>query len=933
MRESFLKIFVFPLLGIFSFLSISCDFESPSEFEMPTWYVDIQLPLLQERYDLEGMVDSVQIFLTPDSGMQLVFEDTLPSTSIDPDWLEVPVGVEIVYAGTPTNSPSLAVVVDTVINVSIPFTPDSLIDIFGEIFPVPPASDRQILAETWNNIVAAFDTTLPAQQIDLPEIDENELPAFITEVSGVMIQDDGNSDSSYFFSSITNNGMLTEVTDTRFIMLTGASTSPDTLANHEKSTVTKDEVFARTTKIGGQQLKEPIRMLFDFDVSSHPNNEDILTISAGDSVQVNFQIRIRIAGVDTAVVEIAEYNMPTELAPVRFPSTIEIYSGVFDTGTSSGINEIAISNLYSSYPFYMDFIMNFRNFVPPPSGGDSVKVDTALFKDYATYSETFLIDGYTFSNPAGADSALSKLVIDLTARLRAQTAYIPLDGSELGNMTINVAVERLHFGSLEANIIKSFPPSVQDIDGMPSGFSGMTFTAVQFEFDMVNQIDLPVALDVDMIGVNTIGDTSQVAVRAAIAQPSDYGSDSTKTIIRLSKLGTTVLSYATANASTWTDSVTTPPAEGTSTIVDLMSFNPATITVNSASRIDGRGDIIAGATIGGTYRMIAPFEVRMDSMTFIPVARTPIDEVDHSTRNRIRSTLSHAALTTHVVNSIVDGELSILHSNSIFFPLDTTTEMLAIYRDTLIAHEDLLEGEDLYVVTNCEAMNLDSGDVYIFNVMDDFSKCVDGLVYLVKSSGSSVDTLVSYIDTLTTIILPKPTRFYGTAPPVYGSASTPGDTTHSSIMSAEKIRLLTDFGDHFVVPRFRLNGDTLAFLSTSDNIDVTSTLTFRISSTGMLEEAQDEIVITYPNGGETLSKGQNSVIRWKTFGEISTVKIGYYNVNPDSTITNFSIASDTANVDSFLWSVPDATLNKVRIYISDLNSSVSDSSGWFFKIE
>ncbi|HJL79353.1 MAG TPA: hypothetical protein QF355_08645, partial [Candidatus Marinimicrobia bacterium] len=70
---------------------------------MPTWYVDIQLPLLQERYDLEGMVDSVQIFLTPDSGMQLVFEDTLPSTSIDPDWLEVPVGAEIVYAGTPTN--------------------------------------------------------------------------------------------------------------------------------------------------------------------------------------------------------------------------------------------------------------------------------------------------------------------------------------------------------------------------------------------------------------------------------------------------------------------------------------------------------------------------------------------------------------------------------------------------------------------------------------------------------------------------------------------------------------------------------------------------------------------------------------------------------------------------------------------------------------
>ena len=131
MREFFLKLFVFPFLGLFSFFSVSCDFESPSEFEMPTWYVDIKLPLLQERYYLEGMVDSVQIFLTPDSGMQLVFEDTLPSTSIDPHWLEVPVGAEIVYAGRPENSPSVEVIVDT-INVSIPFTPDSLTDIFGE---------------------------------------------------------------------------------------------------------------------------------------------------------------------------------------------------------------------------------------------------------------------------------------------------------------------------------------------------------------------------------------------------------------------------------------------------------------------------------------------------------------------------------------------------------------------------------------------------------------------------------------------------------------------------------------------------------------------------------------------------------------------------------------------------------------------------------
>ncbi len=121
MRESFLKIFVFPFLGIFSFFSVSCDFESPSEFEMPTWYVDIQLPLLQERYDLEGMVDSVQIFPSSDSmGMQLVFEDSLPTTSIDSDWLEVAVNQSIEFETVPVMNPELSIDVTIDTSITIP---------------------------------------------------------------------------------------------------------------------------------------------------------------------------------------------------------------------------------------------------------------------------------------------------------------------------------------------------------------------------------------------------------------------------------------------------------------------------------------------------------------------------------------------------------------------------------------------------------------------------------------------------------------------------------------------------------------------------------------------------------------------------------------------------------------------------------------------
>ena len=926
----------------------ACDFQNPSDFETPTWFIDLKIPLVQEKYTLDGIVDNKQIFSTDDSlGMQLIFEDTLPKTSIDASYLEVDVGAEIEYEGTPQTAPSLTVIVDTTIDVTIPFTPGLLTDINGIPFTIPPTDDQQIFASTWNDILAVFDTTFPAVEIPLPSIDESELPEFITEVSGVMIQADGSSDSSFFFSSITNDGMLTDITNARFSMITGSSVSPDTLADHEQNTVVKDETFTRSTLIGDQQIKDAIRILFDFDVAAHTNETDTLTINAGDLIQVNFAIRIRIAGVDEAVVEIAEYDMPAELPPVTFPSTVEIYSGIFKTGTAFGINEIAISNLKSTYPFYMDFIMNFRNFVPPSTGGDSVKVDTVLFEDYTTYSKTFAIDGYTFLNPEGADSALSELTIDLTARLQAQTAFIPLDGSELGNMTINVEVQELHFESLIANIVESFPPSDQNIAGMPTGFTGMAFTGVQFEFDMVNQIDLPVKLDVDMVGYNTLGDSSTVEVRATIARPSDYNSDSTRTIIRMSKIGTTVLSYATTDAPAWTDSTTTPPSEGTSTIVDLLSFNPARMIVRSAARIDGRGTIVAGAGIGGTYRMVAPFEVKMDPMTFISVTETPIEEMAHDVRNRIRSSLIYSELTSTVTNSIpVAGEISILLSNKNLFPLDTTREMLSIFRDSLAVQEPGWSATDsLYVVNKCARLNPDSSaeDLYIFSVMNDFTECVDGIVYLVKYNALGKDTVISYVDTLLKVILPEPAAFYSDTSTVGhpGQVATPGVISYSSIIDTNDLFLLTDYGNHYTAPRFHLNGTNgeSVYLTTQDYIDIRTFLVFRLSSTGMFSSAPDEIVMLYPNGGETLTSGEEYYIKWKTYGTVATVDVDVAIGNNTSDDDWEAIASDEENVDSLSWT-PTTESDSIRIRIRDPDSyneqtgkyKTEDISGWYFSV-
>ena len=96
------------------------------------------------------------------------------------------------------------------------------------------------------------------------------------------------------------------------------------------------------------------------------------------------------------------------------------------------------------------------------------------------------------------------------ATLPAQSAKIPLDGTDMGALSLKVILEKLHFESIEANIIQEFPATTFTIEGMPLGFSGMEFPDVKLEIEMLNGIRLPVILDFDMIGVNQKNETLKV---------------------------------------------------------------------------------------------------------------------------------------------------------------------------------------------------------------------------------------------------------------------------------------------------------------------------------------------------------------------------------------------------------------------------------------
>ena len=668
---------------------------------------------------------------------------------------------------------------------------------------------------------------------------------------------------------------------------------------------------------------------------------NLITIEKGDSVQANIEIALKITGIDSAVASIAETEIPLDIPEILFPSVAEIFSGKLKSPSAADVNEIKINKIESGYPANVDFLMNFRNF-KPTAGKDSVKVDTALKKG-ASFSKIYNIDGYTFYNPAGQDSLISKLNIETSAKLKSQKTSIPLDGSDFGGMEVDVGMKGLHFESLEANVIQEFPPTEFSIAGMPLGFSGMKFVDTKLEIEMNNGIRLPVVLDFDMVGVNQEGDTSKVNALSTLGSPSQKG-DTTKTIVRLSDLGTTTLKYKAPASIQYYDSTTIAAKNNETTIVELMSSNPATFTVKSRARIDGRGTLEDGMHIGGKYRMLAPFEVIMEPMTFISVTNTPVQEMNYENRNRIRSTLQSASMLFSVENKIpIAGDLSMLMSNLELFPLDTTVSALRNFKDSLVVKKNWLSSDSVYIVSKCDSLNPASSSIFIFDVMTDFSECINGLSYLVKSSMGS-DTVISYVDTLLKIPLPEPKSFHVvTNSGVHaGQVREAGTITYSSPLSKERVRLMTDPGQPYMAPRFFLKGSDgkRVYLTTGDYLDINSSVTFSLSSTGMGAPAPNEIVIKFPNGGESIDKDTEVSIKWKTYGSIPKVDLAYFSgSDPDMEKDDgwINISTEIANADSFSWTPSSTTgltsaKDSLRIRVKSSDGKIRDMSGWYFSV-
>ena len=73
----------------------ACDFDIPEKFEMPTWYLDLKIPLVQTRYQMVDISDSTSgIFIADDSlGFEIIQQGDMTEAAI-PDWEPVPINLE-----------------------------------------------------------------------------------------------------------------------------------------------------------------------------------------------------------------------------------------------------------------------------------------------------------------------------------------------------------------------------------------------------------------------------------------------------------------------------------------------------------------------------------------------------------------------------------------------------------------------------------------------------------------------------------------------------------------------------------------------------------------------------------------------------------------------------------------------------------------------
>ncbi len=687
-------------------LITSCDFQEIEPFEMPSWNWPLSFPLLEEKYTFSGMGVTYDSTL----GQYINAEgDTAVNNNIYFNPEDSTIFIE--FSANLMGDDGQAAGVDESFSQYFEIESMDLGDLESvEIDPIefPPVSEPTSVGmeltsfpdpfEAFNDPYNFFPDFYTNEFVPLTEnftvpIPLDDLPLF-ESVDHITI-DDG------LISVTVSNTFPFNISYIELTFETGGVVifSPEFVDIEPDSSLTKSLPM---TSESTQDFGESVQINYTMDIDPQigdttcvefndpagdgvPNVDDVATcgiLNTGWGLESDLSgyeflmdITFEINNVYSITGMTVEEEM-SEQTNIELPENdlVNVVGGkITDTTSVGSINSLALNltnNLFAPITFSMEF-PNFHD-----ADGNTLSVDTDLpIGDQ--YIDNLSFGGKYLGNPDNPGNTIESLEVNTQITIEPYLATILL--ASPGGFDINqisVSTIELEYVTAVVDTLDFETPSMEIAD-IPSGFAGFEFANLSLEFNIFNQIGIPVQLDLELTGFKETGESVTIVIDPELSYNNvdqdndlviDEGAsiqDTAWTKVILDKFGQTTEKYQ-RNKSNWTwELVSSYFEEKAATILDVMTIAPDGMLVNGGAFINGNGILAPETYVWGDFTMIAPLSFLFtEDISFIPADPTVLDSMDASTRSKIDSALVIAEMTMDITNSIpFGGDISLLVSN------------------------------------------------------------------------------------------------------------------------------------------------------------------------------------------------------------------------------------------------------------------------------
>ena len=643
-----------------------CLIESP---ESPTWEVNLAIPLIDEKYPLSDLVgpiagDSSNGFIDLDSLdiLRLNVRDTIGTIELDESRLTVR-GIGLI----------------SVSEVIGPLTLNNLGD--DQVF------ESQTLSSMSEAVAAAPNgTSVPVPGFSLSPIDND---VAITDVEEATIEQGIIRISIYNgFIDAPNSGIpLTNMQ----IVLTDVNNTVIGTALYDR--IGPDSTETRDIDLAGKSFVVPLTTTTTGESPGTSNFEINSASKAG-------KIRVTVQFIGPFIASRVKGNIPStnikisESIPLAISGSTELISGRFSSKTDEMI--LTINNglqvpLSASLllPNFIDFTTNLPETVIwdsiPPGGSETQRVD---------------LRGDSLTNPAGEFPLTNiEYIFEATTLSPGSSSII----SEDDDIELVIVLDTLRFLRWKANFDETIPTTETNIKDMPEGFAGISLEDVRLILNLHNTISVPMFLDLNIMGTNTIlNSRAELAlVDAELRSPPLFSLQPETTQIVFKKDSTCV------------NAVCEPSGE--TDIVDFFNILPDNISISGEASLLGVGVVSVGQSMGGDFQLIVPFSFSLDSIAkFVPSTFSTIAALEDKQKEQIENNILYAIVESELVNSFpFGGTVSLLITDDLT-KFDVHPDSLDV--DTLLTFvlPDTDPDMGIFTAIKRDSVFLDSSIIRIF---------------------------------------------------------------------------------------------------------------------------------------------------------------------------------------------------------------------------